>query len=82
MYMEISLPMSLCLWKMSSRSTWTDDTSISVFVYLKMQVGYDASDSKANQEQVGEDEGSGGVDDLLNLFVWAAGLTKLPERTE
>lgn len=51
-------------------------------VYLKWQVRDDAGDSKANQEQVGEDEGSGGVDDLLDLFVGAAGLTRLPDKTE
>lgn len=45
--------------------------------HLKGQVRDDARHSKANQEQVGEDEGSGGVDDLLDLFARAAGLTRL-----
>ncbi len=53
-----------------------------MLVYLKGQVRDDAGDSKANQQQVGEDEGSGGVDDLLNLFVGATGLTWLPGGTE
>lgn len=45
--------------------------------HLKGQVRDDARHSKAHQEQVGEDEGSGGVDDLLDLFARAAGLTGL-----
>lgn len=49
--------------------------------YLKRQVRDEAGDSEANQEQVGEDEGSGGVGDLLDLFVGATGLTGLPEGT-
>lgn len=53
-----------------------------MFVYLKLQVRDEADGSKADQEQVSEDEGSGGVDDLLNLFVGATGLTRLPIRTQ
>lgn len=45
--------------------------------HLKGQVRDDARHSKAHQEQVGEDEGPGGVDDLLDLFSGAAGLTGL-----
>lgn len=45
--------------------------------HLKGQVRDDTRHSKANQEQVGEDEGSGCVDDLLDLFARAAGLTRL-----
>lgn len=45
--------------------------------HLNWQVRDDARHSKANQEQVGEDEGSGGVDDLLDLFSRAAGLARL-----
>lgn len=51
-------------------------------VYLKRQAGDEAGDSKANQEEVCEDEGSGGVDDLLDRFVRATGLTRLPDRKE
>ena len=51
---------------------------VCVCVYLKGKVRDDAGDSEANQEQVGEDEGPGGIDDLLDLFVRAAGLTRLP----
>lgn len=47
------------------------------YAHLKGQVRDDARHSKANQEQVGEDEGSGGIDDLLDLFAGAAGLTGL-----
>lgn len=49
--------------------------------HLKGQVRNDAGDSKANQEQVGEDESSGGVDNFLDLFVRATRLTGLPEGT-
>lgn len=45
--------------------------------HLKGQVRDDAGHSKAHQEQVGEDEGPGGVDDLLDLFSGRAGLTRL-----
>lgn len=47
------------------------------YTHLKGQVRDDARHSKANQEQVGEDEGSGGIDNLLDLFARAAGLTWL-----
>lgn len=50
-----------------------------LLTHLKLQVGNDAGDSEANQEQIGEDEGSGGIHDLLDLFAGAAGLTGLPE---
>lgn len=50
-----------------------------MFVYLKGQVRDDACDSKANQEQVGEDEGPRGIDDLLDLFARGTGLTRLPK---
>lgn len=46
--------------------------------HLEGEVGDDAGDSEANQQQVGEDEGSGGVDDLLDLFIRSAGLAGLP----
>lgn len=49
-----------------------------VGAHLEGQVGDDAGDSEANQQQVGEDEGSGGVDDLLDLLVGSAGLAGLP----
>lgn len=45
--------------------------------HLKGQIRDDARHSKANQQQVCEDEGSGGVDDLLDLFARAAGLAWL-----
>lgn len=45
--------------------------------HLKGQITDDARHSKANQQQVCEDEGSGGVDDLLDLFARAAGLAWL-----
>ena len=45
--------------------------------YLKWQVGDDAGDSKANKEKISEDEGSGGIYNLLNSFVRATGLTRL-----
>lgn len=51
-------------------------------MYLEGQVRDDAREPKANQQQVGEDEGSGGVDDLLDLFVRATRLTGLPNGTE
>lgn len=51
--------------------------------HLEGQVGDDAGESEDHQQQVGEDEGSGGVDDLLDLFVGSAGLAGLPgERNE
>lgn len=50
-------------------------------VYLKRQVGDDAGDSEADEEEVGEDEGSGGVDNLLNLLVRSSGLSRLPNAT-
>lgn len=46
--------------------------------HLKGQIRDDARHSKTNQQQVCEDEGSGGVDDLLDLFAGAAGLAWLP----
>lgn len=67
----------------STKASTTPDsllflTSQWLCVYLKGQVGDDAGDSEANQEQVGEDEGPGGVDDLLNPFLGATGLPRLP----
>lgn len=53
-----------------------------MFLYLKWQVRDDAGESKAHQEEVGEDEGPGGIGDLLNLFVGATGLTGLPDGTK
>lgn len=49
-----------------------------VLRHLERQVRDDAGDSEADQKQVGENEGSGGVDDLLDLFVRPTGLTGLP----
>lgn len=49
-----------------------------VSAHLEGQVVDDAGESEDNQQQVGEDEGSGGVDDLLDLFVGSAGLAGLP----
>lgn len=51
-------------------------------MYLERQVRDDAGDSKPHQKQVGEDEGSGGVDDLLDLLAGATRLTGLPTATE
>lgn len=45
--------------------------------HLEGQVGDDAGHSEAHQQQVGEDEGAGGVDNLLDLLSRAAGLTRL-----
>lgn len=53
-----------------------------MLLYLKWQVRDDAGESKAHQEEVGEDEGPGGIGDLLNLFVGATGLTGLPDGTK
>lgn len=47
------------------------------YTHLKGQVGDDAGHSEAHQQQVGKDEGSGGVDNLLDLLARAAGLTRL-----
>ena len=47
-------------------------------LYLEGKVRDDTSESKANQEQVGENESSGGVGDLLDLFAGATGLTRFP----
>lgn len=47
--------------------------------HLEGKVGDDAGDSEANQQQVGKDEGSGGVDDLLDLLIRSAGLAGLPD---
>lgn len=55
-------------------------SAVCVTGHLEGEVGDDAGDSEANQQQVGEDEGSGGVDDLLDLFVRAAGLAGLPDQ--
>lgn len=46
--------------------------------HLEGEVGDDAGDSEANQQQVGEDESSSGVDDLLDLLVGSARLAGLP----
>lgn len=46
--------------------------------HLEGKVGDDAGDSEANQQQVGEDEGPGGVGDFLDLFVGSARLARLP----
>lgn len=53
-----------------------------VLGHLERQVRDDAGDSEADQKQVGENEGSGGVDDLLDLFVRPTGLTGLPGEKE
>lgn len=53
-----------------------------VLGHLERQVRDDAGDSEADQKQVGENEGSGGVDDLLDLFVRPSGLTGLPGEKE
>lgn len=47
--------------------------------HLEGEVGDDAGDPEDNQQQVGEDEGSGGVDDLLDLLIGSAGLAGLPD---
>lgn len=58
-------------------------SAVCVSSHLEGQVGDDAGESEDHQQQVGEDEGSGGVDDLLDLFVGSAGLAGLPgERNE
>lgn len=51
------------------------------WAYLKRQVRHDAADPEADQQQVGEDEGPGGVGDLLDVFVGRTGLTRLPVRS-
>lgn len=48
--------------------------------HLELQVVNDAGDAEADQEYVGEDERSGGVDNLLDLFARGAGLTGLSDR--
>lgn len=55
-------------------------SAVCVTGYLEGEVGDDAGDSEDNQQQVGEDEGSGGVDDLLDLFIGSAGLAGLPDQ--
>lgn len=50
-------------------------------LYLQWEVGDDAGDSEAHEKQVGEDEGSGGVDNLLDLFVRTPWLTGLPDQS-
>lgn len=52
-------------------------SNINMQTYLKWQVGDDAGGSKANQEKISKDEGSGGIDNLLDSFVRATGLTRL-----
>lgn len=74
MYISQCLP--LC-----SVNSFCEESQQQHVVYLKWQVRDDARDSKADQQQVGEDEGSGGVDDLLDLLVRAARLTRLPDGT-
>lgn len=54
-------------------------SAVCVAGHLEREVGDDAGDSEANQQEVGEDEGSGGVDDLLDLFIGSAGLAGLPD---
>lgn len=53
--------------------------------HLKWEIGNQAGDTKADEEDVGEDEGTCGIGDFLNLFVSAFGLGIIPgnmERTE
>lgn len=57
-------------------------SAVCVSGHLQREVGDDAGDSEANQQQVGEDEGSGGVDDLLDLLVGSAGLAGLPDERD
>lgn len=82
----LSFPWNLCSISAQgwSRPCWTPSVLLdeaAVSLYLQWEVGDDAGDSEAHEKQVGEDEGSGGVDNLLDLFVRTPWLTGLPDQS-